>query len=201
MSKNSWPVFIPRPISVVRGILNVWVYDSFVMPILQVVRLISGDISQSRWEGFMMIGCFLLFPVFAFFHWGLGKILNSLYSGWSKDYPMSFKAHCKEGLLAFNVAFFVRQIIIILHIFVAYYLLQDTNNIMLGAEPPPDEKWELIGEVLAVIPYWLAVFFYHINDLFKRYQAKQKPLLFQKPEKLPFYQRNKSTIKRKRDRQ
>lgn len=173
MSKNSWPVYIPRPISVIRGVVNVWVYDSFVMPILQVIRLISGDISQSQWESLVILGCFLLFPIFAFFHWGLGKALDSLYSGWSKDYPMSFKSHATEGMSAYNVAWMVRVAMIIISIFVVHGISTDANNIMLGEEPPPDNKWELIGEILAVIPYWLAVFFYHIGDLFVRFFGKK----------------------------
>lgn len=196
MNTSEWPFFIPRPISIIRGIINVLVYDSFIMPILSIIRLLSGEMEQSRWEGLMLLGCFFLFPIFAFFHWGLGKILDSLYSGWSQNYPMSVKAHWKEGLLAFNVGFFVRQAIIIINIFVAYYILKDANNIMLGEEPPPDEKWELIGGVLAVIPYILAIFLYHVGDLFNRYFGK-KPAV-KKTEKLPFYQKNKSTIRRKK---
>lgn len=195
MSKNSWSVYIPRPISGIRGVINVLVYDSFIMPFLQIIRLLSGEIDQSRWEGLMLLGCFLLFPIFAFFHWGLGKVLDSLYSGWAQNYPMNIKAHWKEGLVAFNVAFFVRQTIIIINIFVAYYLLKDASNIMLGEEPPPDEKWELIGGVLAVIPYILAIFLYHIGDLFNNFGKKT---VTKKPEKLPFYQKNKSTIRRKK---
>lgn len=199
MNKNSWPVFIPRPISIVRGVTNVWVYNSFVMPILQVVRLISGDISQSRWESLMIAGCFLLFPIFAVFHWGLGRILDSLYSGWSKNYPMSFKAHATEGMAAYNVAWIVRVVMIIISVIVVREFFIDTNNIMLGEEPPPDNKWELIGNFLFWVPYWLAVLFYHIGDLFVRFFGK-KPIV-KNPKILPFYQRNKSTIKRKRDRQ
>ena len=73
------------------------------MAILQIAKLLFNVSEQGRWEGLMMLGCFLLIPIFAFFHWGIGKFFDSLYSGWSKNYPMKLKDHLKEGLIAFNV--------------------------------------------------------------------------------------------------
>lgn len=204
MSKNSWPVFIPRPISVVRGVTNVWVYDSFVMPIIRFIEvLVEMTFSQS--SGLMLLGCFVLIPIFSGLHWGLGKLLDSLYSGWSKNYPMNGKAHLLEGITAFNIAWFIRIIIIILSVFILKEFFADANNIMLGNEQDfSEDKWESISQVVTVIPYYLAVFFYHISDLFGRFNGRQAILnfankpLFQKPEKLPFYQKNKSTIRRKK---
>jgi len=204
MNTNSWPIWLPRPLTIIRGIANVWIYDSFIMPILQVVRIASGDrLSPGQWEGVMMSGCLLLIPIFAGFHWGIGKILDSLYSGWGANYPMKLKDHWMEGLIAFNVAWFVLVSMIIIGVLVIHGMFTDVyNNILLGEEPLPDDKWETIGEFLAVFPYCLAVFLYHIGDLFTRFRDliwkfANKPIM-KKPEKLPFYQRNKSTIRRKK---